>query len=693
MKTETINQVDLSPTRTAAAYLAQLLPNEEDTATYSGESWHFFHFLTNDYCVMERTVQLACQSNGLRKPFFLPIEEFADCLTSADAKGRKTSYGYELDSAWDHIPALHDGCMLFVWQAFNRVHFDRMDDLKYGQLMLEFLQYCQRERAEQLAYRASGRSGRRELPLGKRVVFVFYGASCPMPELLRDSLRTIRYNSLTEDDFRVLLQEHWQRNQERLLSGKDYAAEILGKREPPKYAPATLKWYANYMSGIPELSVRRLLAEMRWDFPAGNVDFTQFETIEPRIVSHKNETLRQHNRLEVQEQERSGIDKKQRTDVKGLDSVESWLETHKDMMRVKGLAPTGILLVGIPGTGKSATAKMAARIMDLPLVKLDMSKILGGYVGDSEKGMQEMLSDLEYAAPCVLWMDEVEKAMSGADGKSDGSGVMQRLFGMLLTFMQENGKAVFSVTTANDISKLPAEFFRNGRFDQAFCVMMPEYTGCCEIMQDKLAKRMSEIGWLKPGKYDATEMANYAKKVFDACIGTKEDPRFLTGADIEAHVKELFCQYHSEMCACPSADEMAKAMKKIAANLRVQAPASSVTAMRDIASRYLDMLQRGLKMAGSAQTPFTKENLNIDGVRFYKYEEEHAAPPPDCIIHPDPQKQKAALASDRPEDWYDAKFFDCLVKYMNELIIYDRELTPEETRQAYWRMKVGGSAS
>ena len=173
--------------------------------------------------------------------------------------------------------------------------------------------------------------------------------------------------------------------------------------------------------------------------------------------------------------------------------------------------------------------------MHLPLVKLDMSRILGGYVGDSEKGMREMLEDLKFAAPCVLWIDEVEKAMSGANGKrGEGSGVMERLFGMLLTFMQENDRIVFSVTTANDISQLPPEFFRNGRFDQAFCVMMPEYSGCCRIMQGKLAPYMRSLGWLGPKE---SVSAGYAREVFDACIGTKERPRFLTGADIEAHVK------------------------------------------------------------------------------------------------------------------------------------------------------------
>ncbi|MDE7246172.1 MAG: AAA family ATPase [Oscillospiraceae bacterium] len=661
---------DLSPTREAARQLASLLP---DPCTPGGEAWRFFHFQTNDFCTVERTVRLAC---GMRKdlhaPLFLSIDRFYELVSGADTRKKRVEE-FDFHAAQASVPELLDGCQVFVWQTFSKMSPNQAQEPKYSALLFKFLQFCESERAECLQAAAEGRRpGTELLPLSRQVVFISYGPYFPLPELLRESLCTIQYGPLTPEDFGVLLPEYWQRNEERTrrtLGGGRLADAMLKKKEPPVFSPELLKWYADYMAGIPELNVRRLLTEMA--YPGGNVDYTRRERLEPVIVDYKNKILRQHGRLEVLHS--SG------GEVRGLETVRRWLGAHK--IRTPGLAPTGILLVGIPGTGKSATAKMAAKIMDLPLVRLDMSKILGGYVGDSEKGMREMLDDLRFAAPCVLWIDEVEKAMGGADARSDGSGVMQRLFGMLLTFMQENDRSVFSVTTANDISRLPPEFFRNGRFDQAFCLMMPEYGGCCEIMQEKLTQRMRGSGWLGP---EETADADTARRLFHACIGTKEHPRFLTGADIEAHVKELFSSYHRERADRPPEQELVQRMREAAKTVRVQAPADSPAAMREIAARYLDMMQRGLLMAGSADTPFVRENLELDRVRYYRYREGDRALP-NCLRPPENYQERLASASEA--EWYDARFFQCLVEAMNEQIILDRDRTPEETRQAYWKLK------
>ncbi len=679
--------VDLSPTRKAAERLAELLPDEKDTGVPSGESWHFFHFQTNDFCAVERTVRLACQKKKLRRPCFLPIEEFSGFLQDPEGKSPKMAArrcGYDFTNITLR-GEYEDNCQFVVWQAYNRMRSESIIELEYGQLLSEFLHFCEDERAARLF-------GEKEHEVCKQIVFAFYGPECPMPALLRDSMCVIRYDSLGPEDFRVLLREYWCRNRDRELRENPFPPPYLKTMEPPVYKDTDLNWYATRMSGIPELGVRRLLDEMRHGFSsAGNVDFARTDIIEPRIVAYKNETLKIHDRLEVVSNKRGKADGAGKNQVKGLDTVTKWLENQDKVMRAGGPAPTGILLVGIPGSGKSATAKLAAQKLDLPLVKLDMSKILGGYVGDSEKGMREMLTDLAYAAPCVLWIDEVEKAMSGASGKSEGSGVIQRLFGMLLEFMQENDKPVFTVTTANDISKLPPEFFRNGRFDQAFCVMMPEYKGCVNIMEAKLTGYMKEYGGKLGWNPESDAMRQYAGPAFDACVGTRDNPRFLTGADIEAHVKELFCVYTSNPPETfPTPKELAATMKEVTYRVRAQAPASSLTAMRDIAARYLDMLQRGLRFAGSEKTPFTKENLDMDRVRYFVYQKENESKPcelKDCVVHPNQEAFKAALKGKDPKDWYDARFFEIVVGYMNELIIYDRELTPDETRREYFRMK------
>jgi len=672
-----LSGAELSPVRAAAAQLTAYLPGSE---TPGGEVWRFFHFQTNDFCAVKRAVSLAWEQikvrdNGHGSPYFVSISDFCK-MVSGESKEQKDGYDFQESEKLNAV--LDEGHPVFVWQAFSGQDTRRPP---YNQLMVEFLNFCESERAEQLLEKARGRVPAPESAVSRRVYFISYGLSCPLSELLMESLRLISFPPLSKEDFALLLGEYWQRSQARLESkygGREMAEVLLGKHgNGASFTQATLEWYANHMAGISEMNVRRLLAEMCAVFTDGNVDFADTDRLEPVIVEYKNKVLRQHGRLEVLTAGRT-----EGSPVYGLETVDGWLKNHAAFMRTPGLAPTGILLVGVPGTGKSATAKLAAGIMHLPLVKLDISRILGGHVGDSEKGMREMLEDLRFAAPCVLWIDEVEKAMSGVDGKNEGSSVMQRLFGMLLTFMQENDRTVFSATTANDISKLPPEFFRSGRFDQTFCVMMPEYSGCCEIMRGKLTVRMRAMGWLR-----ATEETGYsrARAVFNACIGTRERPRFLTGADIETHVKELFHKYACG-CACPTDREMAEDMRQTARQLRTQASVDSPDAMRDLASRYLDMIQRGFAMAGSAGTPFVMENLDLDPVRYYQYQESDKTLPRNCMQHPTPDRLEAGLRSDNPAEWYDARFFQCLVEYMNEMVIYDRELTPEETRRSYWEL-------
>ncbi len=672
-----MNDMDLSPVRSAARQLAGLLPGPE---TPGGEMWRFFHFQTVDYCALERTVRLACGQRKLQgQPLFVSAGEFGSWVSGGDGKKRKEE-DYDFEGSQELCGVLREGHMIFVWQAFPRGEAGPSRDPKYSQLMLEFLRYCENRRAERLWAGEHGSAWEEREAASRRVIFVSYGPSCPLPELLRESLRVIAYPPLTAQDFSVLLQEYWHRNEEcrqGRYGGRELAEVLLGPAgECPVFDSKTLEWYADNMAGISELNVRRLLGEM---LSRGSADFSRTDEIEPVIVNYKNKVLQQHGRLEVLP---SGSVAGR--NIYGLDTVEKWLESHERIVREPGLAPTGILLVGIPGTGKSATAKLAAQVMHLPLVKLDISRILGGYVGDSEKGMRQMLEDLKFAAPCVLWIDEVEKAMSGANTRQgEGSGVMERLFGMLLTFMQENERIVFSVTTANDISQLPPEFFRNGRFDQAFCVMMPEYSGCCRIMQGKLTPYMRRLGWL--GR-EETVAPGYAREVFNGCIGTKEHPRFLTGADIEAHVRELFSEYGDGRGGCPGAEELAERMRLVAGRMRAQASADSVASMRDIAFRYLDLIQRGFIMAGSSETPFVKENLNLDGVRYYRFREGDRGLPESCVRHPDPEKLHRELASEIPAEWYDARFFQCLVHEMDELVIYDRERTPEETRRSYYEL-------
>lgn len=166
--------------------------------------------------------------------------------------------------------------------------------------------------------------------------------------------------------------------------------------------------------------------------------------------------------------------------IGGLERLKSWLRNKKciidDLTKAQSLgisAPKGVLLAGMPGCGKSMTAKAVASLFGVPLFRLDIGSLMGKFVGESEANMKAALKVAEQASPCVLWIDELEKAFSGINGTGGSAEITTRLFGYFLTWMQEKPGAVFVVATANDISNIPPELLRRGRFDEIFYVELP----------------------------------------------------------------------------------------------------------------------------------------------------------------------------------------------------------------------------
>lgn len=161
--------------------------------------------------------------------------------------------------------------------------------------------------------------------------------------------------------------------------------------------------------------------------------------------------------------------------VGGLSNLKSWLQKREALIKsdLSGSAlhpPKGVLLCGVPGCGKSLSAKAIAYEWQLPLYRLDMGSVLGMYVGESEHNLREALAAADRVAPCVLWVDEIEKALSTSSGDSS---VTKRLIGQFLFWLQESTSKVFLVATANDVSTLPPELLRKGRFDEVFFVNLP----------------------------------------------------------------------------------------------------------------------------------------------------------------------------------------------------------------------------
>ena len=180
-------------------------------------------------------------------------------------------------------------------------------------------------------------------------------------------------------------------------------------------------------------------------------------------------------------------------DVGGMNSIKEWLDQREtsftDKAREFGIpVPKGILLLGVQGCGKSLTAKAIAANWKLPMLKLDVGRIFGSLVGQSEENIRKAISTAESVAPCILWADELEKGFAGTSSVGD-SGTTARVFATFLTWMQDKTAPVFLIATANDVSALPPELLRKGRFDEIFFIDLPELKEREQIFDIHLKKR------------------------------------------------------------------------------------------------------------------------------------------------------------------------------------------------------------
>lgn len=211
------------------------------------------------------------------------------------------------------------------------------------------------------------------------------------------------------------------------------------------------------------------------------------------VASEKRRVISREKVLEWYDPLPGGLDA-----VGGLEVLKEWLLQHRAAFtadaREYGLkAPKGALLVGPPGCGKSLTAKAIATAWGMPLLRLDLGALKSKFVGESEGNIRKALKVAETVAPCVLWCDEIEKALAGAtQGGADG-GVSQDSLGTILNWMQERAGSVFVIATANDVSKLPPELMRKGRFDELFSIDLPTAAERAAIVRAALRE------WKAPG--------------------------------------------------------------------------------------------------------------------------------------------------------------------------------------------------
>ena len=241
---------------------------------------------------------------------------------------------------------------------------------------------------------------------------------------------------------------------------------------PIEWGDPELSEAATILAGVTRVEAENAIATLLAKHSITKADLTELSKVKDRIFS------------DISGLERVKVSPKDLT-VGGLAGLRMWLDKQRPLLtmdlRDRGLRPPrGVLLVGVPGCGKSLSAKAIAANWSLPLYRLDLANIHGQYLGQSEARLKEALATADRVAPCVLWIDEIEKGLAGSG--SDSTGASTRVVGHFLYWLQEGRARVFVVSTANDVARLPPELFRRGRFDELFFVDLPSGSERHEII-------------------------------------------------------------------------------------------------------------------------------------------------------------------------------------------------------------------
>ena len=254
------------------------------------------------------------------------------------------------------------------------------------------------------------------------------------------------------------------------------------------------------------------------------------------------------------------------SEVGGLDVIKEQLEEKKEIFHNLNLAtecnlplPKGILIIGMPGCGKSMIAKSVANLFDMSLLRLDINRLMGQYVGQSEANLRKALETAEAAHPCVLWIDEIEKAFAGSNnGGSNNDMLVMRLMGHFLTWMQERKTPVYIVATANDVMR--PEFMRKGRFDEVYFVDFPNTAERKDIFE----KKINHYKKSKSGVFDFSQLKSY-DRIVEQMVGTTNFG--FSGAEIESLVNSVmnkkFIEYIKEKSKCEATDVASISPRKI----------------------------------------------------------------------------------------------------------------------------------
>ena len=253
------------------------------------------------------------------------------------------------------------------------------------------------------------------------------------------------------------------------------------------------------LSGLPEEDVERIVINsIQID---GKIDLNDVES----IVKFKKENIGKDGLFEFYPATTSLLE------VGGIDGLKQWLDVRRSSFLSVDSdaalpAPKGVLLLGVQGCGKSIAAKAVANAWHVPLLRLDFGILYSKWLGETEENVRTALKQAEAMSPCVLWIDEIEKGITSDSGGSVDGGVSRRLLATILVWMAERSSRVFLVATANDVSQLPPELLRKGRFDEIFFIDLPSLSERHEIFEIHLIKRK-----LNPAKFDLARLVKHSE--------------------------------------------------------------------------------------------------------------------------------------------------------------------------------------
>lgn len=372
---------------------------------------------------------------------------------------------------------------------------------------------------------------------GKKKTLVICSPVLKIPDELTQEITIVDFPLPDEDELGEILNEAIEGLREQAEDGDEVAQEILPgiEKQNTENRDNIIRAMLGLTGETAENIVSKCIAMHSLDISV--------------ILQEKQQAIRKSGLLEFYP---AGMT----VDVGGLDNLKKWLTLRQKTFGQEAIdyglpAPKGVVLLGIPGTGKSLVAKKLASMWNLPLLRMDVGKLFGSLVGQSEENARKALALAESISPAILWVDEIEKAFSFGSGDN---GTSQRVFATLLTWMQEKKKPCFLIATANDISGLPPELQRKGRFDEIFFLDLPNPQERAEIFKVHLKR----FKYTNPeNDFDISKLvsesetfvgAEIEQAIIDALyIAFDDNKRKIKTADLLFTLKKVVPQAKSQM--------------------------------------------------------------------------------------------------------------------------------------------------